>query len=491
MHLTSKKSMRYIASHIFSILLAALIIMSDLFIFASPAYAQTNAVNELVNVTDDMESSAVNSIIDSATSTSTSTGTTASDWPTAPDVTAESAILIDADTGAILFEKNAHEKAYPASTTKILTGLLTIENANMNDTITFSSAAVNSINPYEDANLGIKTGEQLSVEDALYGLLLYSANEIAYGLAEYVSGNASDFVDLMNKKAAELGATDTHFANPSGLYDANHYTTAYDLAMIAKGCYNNSTFVNIDSTYTNYTIAETNMSSARTFQHRHKMLKGRAYYYEYCKGGKTGFTDESGYTLVTFAEKDGMRLIAVVFKEPDDATRFVETKTLFEWGFANFTKLTATTSDMSSIFSNDNYYSSSVFGNLKLNFNVNAAYVTVPVKASANVTMDLDETYDVTSSGNSLTARLKFLYDDRKVGTTKLTISSGDAFVNGLPFLSSSSSDSKKSSSKAGSFTLDVRIVIVGIIAIFILWCAIESGLKAKKRKRRVRRYRR
>ena len=242
-----------------------------------------------------------------------STDTSAA-WPDAPSITCESAILIDADTGSILYEKDAYRKCYPASTTKILTGLLTIENCNLSDTMTISTNAANSVNPYEDANLSMKAGEQITVEQALYGLLLYSANEIAYALAEQVAGTADAFVDMMNNKAKELGAINTHFANPSGLYNANHYTTAYDMAMIARGCYNNASFVNIDSTSSSYTIPATNMSAQRTIRHRHKMLKDREFYYEYCKGGKTGFTDESLMTLVTFAEKDGMRLICVVLR---------------------------------------------------------------------------------------------------------------------------------------------------------------------------------
>ena len=281
--------------------------------------------------------------------TQTTKNTQEYDWPQAPDIVAQSAILIDADTGAILYEKDAHAKGYPASTTKILTGLLTIENCGLDETVTFSSAAANSVT-YEDASLGTKAGEQYSVEQALYGLLLYSANEIAYGLAEHVSGSLAAFTELMNKRAKELGAINTHFANASGLHDVNHYTTAYDMAMIAKGCYNNSTFVNIDSTSTTYTIPPTNKTdTARNFKHRHLMLKGRQYYYEYCKGGKTGFTDQAGYTLVTFAEKDDMRLICVCFKS-GDKERFTDTRSLFDWGFANFKKITASGGTISSLW---------------------------------------------------------------------------------------------------------------------------------------------
>ena len=184
----------------------------------------------------------------------TGTANTEVSWPDAPEVNSSSCILVDADTGSILFERNSHEKCYPASTTKILTGLLTIENCNMDDVVTFSQAAATSINIYEDANLGCKTGEQFTVNQLLHGLLLYSANEMAYALGEHVAGSIDAFVDMMNAKAKELGALNTHFANASGLYNTNHYTTAYDMAMIARGCYNNASFVSIDSTADAYVI---------------------------------------------------------------------------------------------------------------------------------------------------------------------------------------------------------------------------------------------
>lgn len=202
----------------------------------------------------------------------TGTANTEVSWPDAPEVNSSSCILVDADTGSILFERNSHEKCYPASTTKILTGLLTIENCNMDDVVTFSQAAATSINIYEDANLGCKVGEQFTVNQLLHGLLLYSANEMAYALGEHVAGSIDAFVDMMNSKAKELGALNTHFANASGLYNTNHYTTAYDMAMIARGCYNNASFVSIDSTADAYVIPATNMSAQRTIRHRHKML---------------------------------------------------------------------------------------------------------------------------------------------------------------------------------------------------------------------------
>ncbi|MDO5402792.1 MAG: D-alanyl-D-alanine carboxypeptidase family protein [Eubacteriales bacterium] len=415
------------------------------------------------------------------------------EWPSAPEIASQSAILIDADTGAILYERNAHDKCYPASTTKILTGLLTIENCSMNETVTFSQKAANSVNPIEDANLGTLAGEQYTVEQALYGLLLYSANEIAYGLAEHVSQNLSSFTDLMNERAAELGALNTHFSNASGLYSPDHYTTAYDMARIARACYNNATFVNIDSTYTYYTIPETNMSSAkRTFQHRHKMLKNREYYYEYCKGGKTGFTDESQYTLVTFAEKDGMRLICVLFKCPDENTRFTDTRTLFDWGFANFEKVTSSGSQTSSLFSSSNYYTSSVFSKHKINFNLDATYITIPNNGDTGaITMEVDKNYSSANSNGNLTSQINFIYKDNIVGASSLVISSDSTQHAGSNLPYNENDNNLSALSPKACLKINVWLLAAaGIIILLIIY--IVSGIRqAKRRNMRMRSRRR
>lgn len=414
-------------------------------------------------------------------------------WPSAPDIASQSAILIDADTGAILYERNAHEKSYPASTTKILTGLLTIENCSMNETVTFSQAAANSVNPIEDANLGTLAGEQYTVEQALYGLLLYSANEIAYGLAEHVSGNMSSFVDLMNERAKELGALNTHFNNASGLYSQDHYTTAYDMARIARACYNNATFVNIDSSYTNYTIPATNLyPNNRIFKHRHKMLKDREYYYEYCKGGKTGFTDESQYTLVTFAEKDGMRLICVLFKCPEENTRFVDTRTLFDWGFANFEKVTSSSNQVSSLFSNSNYYASSVFSKHNIDFDLDATYITIPNDGDTGaITMEVDKNYSASSSNGNLTSQINFIYKDNIVGASSLVISSANTKHAGsnLPFKSAAEDED----SIAPRFCLKINIwilVAIGIVILLVIY-GISAHKQTQRRNLRMRNRRR
>ena len=410
------------------------------------------------------------------------------DWPTAPEVVAQNAILIDADTGAILYQKEAHTRSYPASTTKILTGLLTIENCSMDEIVTFSATAANSVT-YEDANIATKTGEEYTVEQALYGLLLRSANEIGYGLAEHVSGSLSSFTDLMNERAKELGAINTHFSNASGLHDDNHYTTAYDMAMIARGCYNNSTFVNIDSTSTTYTIPATNKTpTERYIKHLHLMLKGRDYYYEYCKGGKTGFTDQAGYNLVTFAEKNDMRLICVCFKSGKNE-RFQYTRALFDWGFNNFKKITTTSDTVNSLFTNDSYYQSKVYNNYGLNFNLNASTLTIPNnKNIGDIYIDIDKNYATSNENGIYTSQLNFMCSDNIVGTTKITLSSDDNIVaaSNLPLINPNKSTPAPSPKQCIVINIWLlTAILISIIVIIYVIVIIKRVRKAKKQRSR------
>ena len=220
------------------------------------------------------------------------------------------------------------------------------------------------------------------------------------------------------------------------------------------------------------------------------MLKDREYYYEYCKGGKTGFTDESQYTLVTFAEKDGMRLICVTFKEPDDATRFIDTKALFDWGFNNFQKTTTSGSQIGSMFSNENYYNSSVFSNLELNFGLNATFITIPNKASlSNVTMTLDDNYEITNDNGIMTAHLKFLYGDNTVGTTSLNIYAKNAdSISLLPY--KEETDTKKFTPKH-LLRINIWAVIAIGVSILLLIYVYEEVNRIKRQRHHYRRGRR
>lgn len=258
--------------------------------------------------------------------------------PAFPSLVSRNIVLMDADSGEVLYGSNADQKCYPASTTKLLTGLLTVENCALSDTVVFSQNSVDSIE-YGDANASISEGEELTVEQALYCLILRSANEVAYGLAEHIGGTLSSFASMMNSRAEELGASGTHFSNASGLTDEFHYTTPYDMALIAKACFNNKTLMRIISYSDLYTIGPTNKSNfTRYYRHRYQMLPGGDYAYQYSCGGKTGYTDAAGNCLVSFAQKDDLRLICVIMNSTD-AGRYTDTIALFDYYFNNYHKI--------------------------------------------------------------------------------------------------------------------------------------------------------
>ncbi len=258
------------------------------------------------------------------------------DWPEAPEVESECAVLMEAKTGTILYGKNMDQTCYPASITKILTGLLTVENCSLDETVTFSYRATHEL---EEGSTSIARteGEEMSVEDCLYALLLASANEVAQGLAEHVGGSIEDFADLMNERAAQLGCENSHFTNPSGLNDENHYTTCRDMAVIMRAAVANEDFLRIDSTQT-YVIPPTNKHDEETpVAMRHRLLQDNANHYEGALAGKTGYTTLALNTLVTYAVRGDMELICVIMRS--SSTQYEDTVALLDYGFDNFSMI--------------------------------------------------------------------------------------------------------------------------------------------------------
>lgn len=263
----------------------------------------------------------------------------------APEISAGAAILIDSSSGKIIYSKNESEKMYPASTTKILTAILTIENCNLDDVVTVPYEAVYSI-PSGYSVAAIQPGEQLTVEQLLQVMLVHSANDAANVLAYHISGSIDAFSNLMNQKVSELGLTNTHFTNPSGMHDENHYTTAYDLAIIMKYCMKNTTFRNL-SGLKYCTIPATNKYDERVFNTTNELLiydnreVSSNYYYKYAIAGKTGYTTEAKNCLVSVSNKDDLELICVVLSvglySNNLSAKFVDTKTLFDYGYNNYT----------------------------------------------------------------------------------------------------------------------------------------------------------
>ena len=265
------------------------------------------------------------------------------------NLSSEAVLLMEASTGKVVYEKNGYEKKYPASTTKIMTAILAIEHCNLNETATASEFAINSVpSGYSTANIQI--GETLSVKDLLYALMLQSANESAVILAEHVSGSQEAFANLMNEKAKELGCKNTHFINPNGIHNENHYTTAYDLALITQYAMKNQTFRDIVKT-TSFTLPATTSypSESRTYANTNNLIIYDArnrpdnYYYKYATGVKTGYTSAAKNCLVASAEKNGIEYISVVLgasityeSTGSVSHRYVDTISLFDYAFDNF-----------------------------------------------------------------------------------------------------------------------------------------------------------
>lgn len=257
-------------------------------------------------------------------------------WPQGPKIEGESAILVDMITGTVLYSKNADKVQYPASITKIMTALLAAEHLDMKGKLVMSESAAHGITISDSSSIYADTGEELTMEQAMMAVMLQSANEMTLALAEETSGSVKKFVELMNLKARLLGCTGTHFNNPNGLPDELHYTTASDMAKIARAAWFNPTFRKFATT-AYYEIPPTNkFAETRYLLNHHKMMKGNTRAYDGVLGGKTGYTDAAGNTLVTYARRGNLYLVSVVMKSVNGA--YSDTAALLDYGFNNFTR---------------------------------------------------------------------------------------------------------------------------------------------------------
>lgn len=263
--------------------------------------------------------------------------TTISVYAEPPQLGAPSAILIDSKSGRVLYEKNADVRHYPASTTKVMTGFLAAEYGKLDEQVTASPNVVNI--ERGSSQIYIQPGEVLTMQQLLYSLMLESANDAAIDIAEHIGGSIDNFAKIMNEKAKSLGATNTNFVNPNGLHNDNHYTTARDLALIARGAMQNPLFRQVVSTY-HYEIPATNKQDARPYiTNGNKLISPYSKYkYQYAIGIKTGYTTKSQHVLVGAAQKDGMELISVVMDDNKD-DMYPDTIAMFDYGFANFKSL--------------------------------------------------------------------------------------------------------------------------------------------------------
>lgn len=401
---------------------------------------------------------------------------------TPPEICAEAAILMDATTGEILYEKNSKNKMYPASITKLMTVLLALEKGKLEDKITFSHEAIYSIEP-NSAHIAMQEGEQITLEQALYGIMLRSANEVANAVAEYVDGSVTAFAQHMTKRAKELGCETTNFVNANGLFHENHYTSAYDMALIAKELYKQEAYRNMMST-TYYEIPPTNKQSEIRYLHgQHQMLNQNSiYYYEYAIGGKTGYVAEALNTLVTFAKKGDTQLIAVVLK-CNGAQHYVDSKALFEYGFENYqTVQVFSAKDYTKTVEVDETYKNKTtsLGNISI-APMEDIYKTMPIDTNlSDIQLDADYPETVTAP----------VTQGQEIGT--LTVKSGGETISTVSLLAQSAVEETSQETHLAQeretrikLLKTVGTILIGIVLAFLILLFVTRTIGYFKRKKR------
>lgn len=346
------------------------------------------------------------------------------DWPQGPIVSASSAILMEAETGVILYEKNIHAQEYPASTTKILTTLIAAETCAMDEMVTFSYKATHDIDPGSN-HIGMDADEQLPMEDCLKAILIRSANEVSFAVAEHIAkDNWEAFAPIMNERAKELGAINSNFVNPNGLPNEEHVTTAYDLAMIGRAFFDNELLCKMTMTKQLH-LYPTEVQPDEIWENNQmSLLPGKEYAYEYLVGCKTGYTNAARSCLVSCAEKDGLKLICVVLKD-EAPYQYEDTIALFEYGFSNFEKRNISENETKyDLGSNTLSYSEEdIFGSSQPILSVNKEdYVVLPKTADFN-TMKATVSYETSSEEEA--ALIRYTYHDVFVGSASIDFALG------------------------------------------------------------------
>lgn len=458
--------MKRTAKAIFSILISMIITTSVLPFFSYAAEPDLDAViEERKNIP--IESNSIPS------------------WPVGPQTNAQSAILIEAKTGIVLYEKNIHEKLYPASITKILTALIAYEHCDMDEEVTFSYEAVSSIDWRYDANMGINAGDKITMEQALNGMLVGSANEAAYAIAEHVAGSVEEFADLMNEKATSLGCTDSHFVTPNGIHDENHYTSAHDMALIAKAFFSNDYLTKIAGT-SSYKVPQTatQPNDEMIVYAKSKLFPGKEYAYDGLIGTKTGYTEAARQTLVSYAEKDGFKLISVVMKD-EAPYQYTDTIELFNYGFSNFVTFKIADKDLRYIISSSNLFDTKndIFGSSNPILEINPLdEIILPVGTDLTNT-ESKVIYDDLKDNEI--ARINYYYSGTYVGNASVIPCKSLVQTAGLGDDTISDEDDEDGPLYINIYKL-LGIVILSAVVLslfFVLISFIRGGKRRKKKK--------
>ena len=392
-------------------------------------------------------------------------------WATGPQIYSESGIVMDMDSGAILYAKNIDDQHYPASITKVATALIALQNYELDETVTFTWDDIGFLE-YGDAHIGIKEGEELVMEDALYGMLLASANEVSHAIGAHMEGGFEKFLEVMNETVQELGCKNTHFTNTHGLHDPEHYTSVRDMALIGSVVFQYDKFREITNTH-QYTIPATNITAeTRTFQQNHKMIwEANANYYEYCVGGKTGYTDQALTTLVTFATKDDTNLVAVVMRTHGGGTNaYIDTRAMLDYAFDNFTKVPIT---------------KKMIGNENISKVADDSYVVLP----SGVTVEqLESSFQAPTELKDKTGKVTYTYEGQEVGVIEVTIT--DEYYNEIHGIKEEVKEENQE--KKAGLPFIVKLIL-GILAVIVIGFIALIGFvyykrKQLEKKRRLRR---
>ena len=401
-------------------------------------------------------------------------------------VQATAAMLVELSNGQSLLEQNADVQVYPASMTKIMTCMLTLEHGNLTDVVTVSETALQNLD-IAGSTAGLLAGEQLTVEELLYCMMLSSANEACNVAAEYVAGSVEAFVAMMNEEAAALGCTNTHFANTHGLHDENHYTTARDLVLIATEALKNETFRTITSTVT-HTVPATNLSEERElFTTNLLETPNTQYYYEYAAGVKTGFTTPAGRCLISTAQRpdSDLHLLSVVCGASDveledgsiETQSFTETRDLFEWGFDNFAFAT--------VLEANPVTEVPVF----MSAGSDAAVVAASEAITAVMPIGYDEAQvELDIQLTSPQGVQAPVYEGDVLGTVTVRYQGADlGTVQLVAITDTLRSELAASAATTGSFIADHFWLLLGlaVVLLFVLYLVINNVRRARRRKRR------
>lgn len=336
-------------------------------------------------------------------------------WPEGPIVSAEAAILMEINTGSILYSKNIYQAEYPASTTKILTALIASEESSLDEVVSFSHDAVFGI-PYGSNHIAMNEGDTLTMEQCLDAILIRSANEVSYAVAEHIGGTWDGFADMMNKRAKELGCVNSNFVNPNGLPDENHYTCAYDLAMIGRSFFANEMLCKI--TTTDKLVIPKGEETLIDWNQM-KLLPRYEYAYEYLVGCKTGYTDAARSTLVSCAEKDGLKLICVVLND-ESPYQYEDTIALFNYGFSNFEEINISQAETKyNIDNTTSFYSDNdIFGNSKPILSLNKKDCIILPKTADFADTISTISYETTDPHQA--ALITYTYHDVYIGSASI-----------------------------------------------------------------------